>query len=383
MRVGFDVTQSAKRFPRGIARYINSIAPKIEANKGNIDPTFFVRGGKRFLLGFCPQESAAHVACWLPLGRPTAAFKLDLFHSFGNHLPNSTDVPCSMTVHDFRALDTSEDSQQKRRSRLERNIEGACAVICLTKHGKDRLQHYYPDIDVKRIAIVPHGIDHTIFRQRSHESVRSVVKRWGIERPYLLQLGSWFEHKNLRLSMLAFCRSRACIEGMELLFVGGGINSKKRKSLEEFAVTNGIGQRVRWIDNVPEHELPSLIQGAHCLVQPSAYEGFCLPVLEAMAMGTPGVIANATCLPEVSAGIWPAFELSGAEEYVECLDKICFDESLRSEIQAAGVNHAAAFTWDITARLTTQFVSQLIATELHKTTIGDTFPEFAHNTAET
>jgi glycosyltransferase involved in cell wall biosynthesis len=202
-------------------------------------------------------------------------------------------------------------------------------------------------------------VDHRRFCPQDPERAAQAARRLGLDRPFFIQLGSWFPHKNLELSIRAFAHSRARREGFLLAFVGGGASAEYRAGLERLARETGVADALRWIDDVSADELPQLLGAAAALLQPSRYEGFGLPLLEAMAVGLPGVVSDSSCLPEVSGGIWPIAGPDDRDAFAAGMDSMALDPAARNEAIRAGLERAAEFTWERTARLTAEFFQRV------------------------
>ncbi len=360
MRIGLDVTQTVKRDGRGIARYIRSVTPYLGQADPSLDLSIYIRGSRWWRRHLINDWMPSVKRSWLAVPDLLIPTNLDLFHSFGNHLPAISSVPRTFTIHDFRALDRSWD-EAGTGNRLRRNIERSQGIICLTNHGKSRLLEHSPNYSEANISVIAHGVDHEYFCPQTSEVKNDVRKKYGLDRPFLLQLGSWFPHKNIELSIRAFSQSRAFKDGFNLVFVGGGASSDYRKSLQALAQSNGVEDSLVWIESVPGADLPGFLGAAHCLLQPSRYEGFALPLLEAMAVGIPGVVSSASCLPEVSAGIWPIVGLDDVEGFALAIDSMALDETLRIEKIVAGLKHAGSFTWEKTAEQTADFFKKVLS----------------------
>ncbi len=359
MKVGLDVTQAAKTRGRGISRYIRCLLPELDrvgmTNHGvpadPLEPTLYFRGmrwlNRRMVDGLMP--TAPRRAIWRQPCR-----KLDLFHSLGNHLPSCSRVPLSFTVMDFRLADMTE-GYDLLGSRLGRNIARADGLICISEYTAERLRHYFPEFPSERIAVTPLGVDHQRFCSQDAARVKEVTNKHRLgEYPYAIQVGSWFPHKNLELSIRAFASSRAQKEGCELVFVGGGAKPNFLTSLKELAESLGAG-KIHWLGHIPDAELAPIIAGARVFLHPSRYEGFGLPILESMAIGTPGVISNSTCLPEVAGDIWKSTDVDDFEGFAAALDDLFFDDTSHQLASAAGLAHASHYTWAQTAALTEKF----------------------------
>jgi len=357
-RVGLDITQAVKRRGRGIARYILQVVAARSADALPAD--LYIRGHRWLRRGLVEELAPELDRRWLPNPIRLGDDDLALYHGFGNHLPRRAPCPLSFTVHDVRALD--EPAGYEGRERLQRNLQRAAGVICLTEYGRGRLLHHHPEWAERVVAVVPHGVDHDQFRPLPEPEIRRGIDTLGLSTPYLLQLGSWFPHKNLELSLEAWGRSHAGAEGLHLVFAGGGAPADYRRQLEELAARAGARGRVHWIEHVPGPALPALVGGAACLLQPSRYEGFALPLLEAMAAGTPGVVSDSSCLPEVSAGLWPVAGVDDPDAFAAGIDQMVFDRQAREAAVAGGLAHAARFTWAHSARAHDAFHRQVIET---------------------
>ena len=362
MRVGLDISQAVKKRGRGIARYIREILPRLADPALQLEMTYCIRGDRWWRRSLVADLQPGVPRSWLPASAWLSTPGLDLFHSFGNHLPRVARVPLTFTVHDFRALDRPLEKRVGG-NRLRRNIERAAGVLCLTEHGKSRLLHHYPDFDPQRLAVVPHGVDRDRFHPLDPDEARSAASRYGVETPYLVQLGRWFPHKNLELSIRAFARTRARSEGCQLIFAGGGASSEYAARLGEIAAAEGVAGQIRWVEDVPADDLPLLLAGARALLQPSRYEGFALPLLEAMAVGLPGVVSDSSCLPEVSGGIWPVAGQEDAQAFAAGVDAVALDGPQRDQAIRQGLERAAGFTWEETARRTAAFFRRVLAVQ--------------------
>jgi alpha-1,3-rhamnosyl/mannosyltransferase len=355
--VGLDVTQAIKRRGRGIARYIRQV---VAARPDDALPAaLFIRGHRWFRRGLFDAITPDLERRWMPNQARLGARGLALFHSFGNHLPQQAPCPMTFTVHDVRALD--EPAGYEGKERLQRNLGRAAGIVCLTEYGRGRLLHHRPELEDREISVIPHGVDHSVFRPLDSSRLPQAGLAPGLDGPFLLQLGSWFPHKNLELSLAAWAESEACRAGMDLAFVGGGAPDAYRQRLQAEAARRGLAKRVHWIDHVGGSDLPVLINAATCLLQPSRYEGFALPLLEAMACGTPGVVSDSSCLPEVSAGLWPVAGVDDAGAFAAGIDRMTLDSEARERAIREGLAHAADFTWERSARAHDSFYRTVIA----------------------
>ncbi|MFM7325283.1 MAG: glycosyltransferase family 4 protein, partial [Nodosilinea sp.] len=169
--------------------------------------------------------------------------------------------------------------------------------------------------------------------------------------PYLLYLGRHAPHKNLARLIQAFARLPAGATDLEL-WIGGGGDRRFTPALQAQVEALGLGPRVRFLGYVPETDLPRLINQAMALVFPSLWEGFGLPVLEAMACGTPVITSNLAALPEVAGEAALLIDPYRVEELAATMAAVWQDSQLWQQLHRAGLARAQRFSWAKTGAAT-------------------------------
>jgi glycosyltransferase involved in cell wall biosynthesis len=237
-------------------------------------------------------------------------------------------VPTVVTLHDIQHRDLPEFFGPARRSfrRLayDRAARSAAAVIVTSEFVRGRARDAL-DLDPGRIHVVPLAIDHSVFLPRDEEP-----------EPIVLYPARPWPHKNHRRLLEAFSRLRETRPQLRLVLTGGGLDR-----LEP------LPEGVENLGSVSAEHLASLYRRAACLVYPSLYEGFGLPVLEAMACGCPVAASNAGAIPEVAGDAAVLFDATDVDAMASAMLEA---DSRREELQKLGPAHAARFTWDETAR---------------------------------
>jgi len=275
-----------------------------------------------------------------------------------NFLPPPTAVDrLVVTVHDlaFRLFPGTAPGRTLRwLHRAEQGFHRARRIIAVSDCTKGDLLATY-GIPDDRVEVIPHGVDHEVFRPPPPGSSGSMGPRLGVEGPYLLFLGGIEPRKNLPTLLRAYARLPENVRPA-LILAGSGVpwNPEGRDQLEAALrdLPGHAADRVVVTGYVPESEKVHLLQGAAALVYPSLYEGFGLPVLEAMACGTPVLTSNASALPEVAGDAALLVDPRNTDAIEEGMEKLLTNQDLRARLREAGLARAQGFTWDETARRT-------------------------------
>jgi glycosyltransferase involved in cell wall biosynthesis len=198
----------------------------------------------------------------------------------------------------------------------------------------------------ERVAVVPGGVDERFTPAADPGPARRAL---GLAHPYVLCVASHTARKNL--AALVPAAARLAADGVDVVVAGG--------HRPQFTRERGL-ERLRLLGHVDDALLPGLYAGAAAFVLPSRYEGFGLPVLEAMAAGAPVVAAAAGALPETCGGAARLAEPDG-EAIAAALTALLGDGAERERLRAAGLARAAAFSWEATARAVDALVSAAAA----------------------
>jgi glycosyltransferase involved in cell wall biosynthesis len=228
---------------------------------------------------------------------------------------------------------------------LPSSLRRAAAIFTLSAHGREELQRFYPGLRVP-VHVVPAAAG-DVFRPLDAAAIEPVLTRYGLHRPYLLAVGSVQPRKNLVRLIDAFQPLASAHPGLQLVIVGPG--GFRASAVHDAVVARGLTDRVQLLGYVADTDLVALYNAAIALVYPSVYEGFGLPVVEAMACGRPVVAANTSSLPEVigDAGLLvDPFDTSAIQG---AMDRLVRDQRLAAELATRGLARAATFSWTRTA----------------------------------
>lgn len=259
----------------------------------------------------------------------------DLFFSPGYNAPLFCPSPFIFTIHDLSHVYCAENSSPLIRlyyaTVAKRACNRAAAVLTVSEFTRAQILKW-SGIPSDKVVNVSCGVE---------ASYQPEGGTYGLPFPYLLCVSNRKPHKNELRLVMAFARSR--VTEMHLVFTGGP-SAEIIKCIEE----QHVWERVHFTGIVPETRLPSLYRGANALVFPSLYEGFGLPVLEAMACGTPVVTANTTAMPELAGDAALVVDPNSVQEIADAIDRIVNDTSLRSCLRQKGLARAAQFSWNRT-----------------------------------
>jgi glycosyltransferase involved in cell wall biosynthesis len=280
-----------------------------------------------------------------------------------NFVPPPTRKPFVVTVHDlaFHLFpDTASGGTQDYLSRVERALRRASRVVVPSEQTRRDLLDAYPFM-AERVVTVPLGVDTGVFRPAPEGEVRAIRDRHGIEEPYLLFLGGIERRKNLPSMLRAYAslgddvRPGLVLAGPAPHWHPEG-SSLLRSALDDLAPR--VRERVVVTGWVPERDTVALLTGAEALVYVSRYEGFGLPVLEAMACGTPVLTSAVSALPETAGDAALLVDPDDVEAIAHGMRRILTDVSLRDGLRAAGTVRVTGFRWEETARSTARILHE-------------------------
>jgi glycosyltransferase involved in cell wall biosynthesis len=209
-------------------------------------------------------------------------------------------------------------------------------------------------VPVTKIAVIHEAVGPEFARPLPSGAVGAVAERYGLRSPYCLFVGNLEPRKNLPRLIEAFAEVRRRLARSprppQLVLVGtrAWLHSGILRAVE----SRGLGADVVFTDYVPLADLPALYAGATCFVFPSLYEGFGLPVLEAMAAGAPVVAARAGSIPEVAGDAALLVDAQRSGELATALETLLTDAPLRERLIERGRARAARFDWETVARQT-------------------------------
>ncbi|MGV2829851.1 glycosyltransferase family 4 protein [Myxosarcina sp. GI1(2024)] len=224
-------------------------------------------------------------------------------------------------------------------------------IICNSQAtARDIVERY--GIPAKKITPIWLAYDRTNFYPRTVFTLKKP------NCPYFLYLGRQDPYKNLQGLLTAFAKMTNNRQSQ--LWIAGEIDRRFTPQLRQQATELAIANRVKFLDYIPYQELPIIISQAIALVFPTLWEGFGLPVLEAMACGTPVITSNLASLPEIAGDAAILIDPYCTEEITAAMESLARDNRLRSQLRDLGLQQAKLFSWEKTAASTRQVLSKFL-----------------------
>jgi glycosyltransferase involved in cell wall biosynthesis len=282
------------------------------------------------------------------------------FAVFPNYLaPIGVPCPFVNVVHDLAIIRTPAffnlSKLALQRSLLPFVVREAAAVATVSEASRRDVVSLLR-VPEHRILMLP-GAPHPACRPPTDAEVVEVRRRFGLERPYLLSVGTLEPRKNLPTLLRAFdrllARGSSAAADVDLVIVGGR-GWRDRELRAEIGKRLATG-RVHTLGYVPERDLIGLYGGAMALAYPSHFEGFGLPVIEAMACGTPVVASDVEALREISGGAAVLVPVGDAAALGDAVGRLIEDPAARALARARGLARASHFSWEATAERLWQF----------------------------
>ncbi len=289
--------------------------------------------------------------------------ELDVFHGPSFMLPvfKPKGTKCIITVHDLTFLRYPEsftfETKIYYKLFFKRSIDNADMIIADSEATKDDLMLYF-HVPKNKIKVVYLGVDKAFTQIVDKSSVEEVQKKYTLPKKFFLFTGLLSPRKNIEGALRAFNSLRADVyKDYHFVIVGG--KGWLYESIFRFVQEHNLKERVHFTGYIDAADLPVLYTLAEALVFPSFYEGFGLPILEAMACGCPVITSNVSSMPEVAGDAALLIDPKNTQEIADAMEKMVSGKKLRKQLVEKGYEQAKKFTWEKTAEETLALYKQV------------------------
>ncbi len=270
-------------------------------------------------------------------------FSLDIYHGLSHELPygiHKTKVKRIVTVHDLIFIKFprfySKIDVKIYKAKLKYALEAANVVVAISNQTRDDLISIF-DLNPQKIKVIYQSCNEWFYNNYTNESINFFKKQNNLQEPYLLYIGTIEERKNL----LTLLKALKLINKPIPLVVVGKKTNYYYTQIKPFLENTRLN--VQFLTNISNEELPMLYQNAQCFIYPSIYEGFGIPILEALVSGIPVITTKGGCFEETGGNAAIYVDPFDINALANAIDKIISDANLRHNMINHGIKHAKQF----------------------------------------
>lgn len=293
---------------------------------------------------------------------------VDLLHSPYFASPLSPNVPTVVTVHDVIPLILPHYGRSLHARAYVQLVSAAArrarAIITVSEASKRDVVRAL-DVPAERVHVIYNAVDRGLRQICDRAALEGVRDAHGIAEDFLLYFGGFDERKNVERIVRAFHAARPRFQRPCQLVLAGSLNLVGEHPLypdpRPLIRQLGLEEQVIVTGRISEEEKPLLYSAATAFVFPSLYEGFGIPVLEAMACGAPVLTSNGSSLPEVAGGAALMVDPTSVEAIAEAMVRLIDDEGLREELRRKGFQRVGQFSWEGSALKTLGVYRQVLS----------------------
>lgn len=279
--------------------------------------------------------------------------KVDLTHFFNYHIPPGVNGKKIVTVHDMAYKRFPETVRFKTRTMLDLNLKKSVSradlIITVSEFSKQEILSFFPECEGK-IEVVYNGVDLNMFRPISDQvMIENIKQKYNLKGDFLLYLGTIEPRKNIErlLEAYSLLKNRS-IDCPKLVLAGGKgwLDSGIFSTLENL----NLKDSVVFTGYISDDDVPVLMNASQAFLFPSLYEGFGMPVLEAMACGVPVLTSNLSSLPEVVGDTAVLVDPFSKDSIRDGIIKLLTDNNLRESLKKKGLERSRKFSWSKVTR---------------------------------
>ncbi|MDE2851720.1 MAG: glycosyltransferase family 1 protein [Acidobacteriota bacterium] len=289
--------------------------------------------------------------------------RLDLYHATHYVLPAV--VPCStvVTIHDiihllYPGFLPNRAASLYAQGMFRHSVARADRIVAVSNNTRNDVLDYF-SVDEDKVRVVYNGVEDRFRRPLPEDELRAALDEVGVRRPYLLFVGNPKPHKNLDRVIKAYAQAQARA-GFDAPLVCVGARPGSDFKLERRARQVGIGDHIRLLGHVDGKLLPALYQGASLFLYPTLYEGFGLPVVEAMASGVPVITSNTSSLKEIAQGYAELVNPLEVKEIARAIERCMGNRNHAKQLADRAGERSARFRWEEAAESTLDIYREVL-----------------------
>ena len=377
MKIGIDVSKTAIGIKDGINNYVHNLVKYLaridKTNRYILYPFFTHTLPPKYEKAYCPENDNFKLKfnnwpkwlvryLWFKLKKNKKLLlgRVDVLHSSCWEAFEYPYGKLIATIYDVSFL-THPQFHEPHNIALANDgclsaVKYADKIIAISENTKKDIIKYFP-CDPEKIKVIYLGADER-FKVYDKAETDAVLSKYNINKKYIFNAGSIEPRKNLIGLIKAYHSLPGTLkEEYDLIITGsqGWLNSDIYNTVKIL----GLGDKIRFTGPVPDEDLPYLYNGATIFVYPSFYEGFGLPVLEAMQCGCPVITSDVSSLPEVAGNAALLVDPEDIDDIKNSMNKLLTDEGLRKRLSIKGLEQAGNFSWDKCARETLEVYEDL------------------------
>lgn len=288
----------------------------------------------------------------------------DITHFFNFVIPKGVKGKVVTTIHDVVWLRYPETMDEKNYKRITQNIQysinRADCIVAVSESTKQDLIALL-QVPAEKIVIASPGVDMVRFQhQYPDEQLQHVRQRYHLPKRYILYMGTLEPRKNIERLVQAFAQLQQQDDLQSYKLVLAGKKGWQYETIFTQIQQLGIEDAVICTDYVEEEDKAAIYQMADLFVFPSLYEGFGMPILEAMAAGVPVITSNVSSMPEVAGDAALLIAPDSVEQIASAMQRLLTDEALRKRCVQRGYERCKVFTWERSADILVQMYQQMM-----------------------
>jgi glycosyltransferase involved in cell wall biosynthesis len=351
----------------GIGTYTENLLLGLGQHSNGLEIRAIAREGDAQRVGeWCSRVTVLDVPIYTlkeQLFVPGAAKECDLLHVPHYNVPLLYRGLLIVSIMDIIHLSSpayrhSFSSSVYARPMLNLAARKAAHIVTVSEYSKAQIVETL-GVPASKITVIHCGVSIQFHREKKEVVMQAVWEALRINRPYLLYVGNLKPHKNVSTLLRAFAQLHKRNSSSHSLVIVGN-DARWQRSLVDECFALGIREQTTFIPHVSRALLPKIYGGADLFVMPSTVEGFGLPVLEAMACGTPVVCSKAASLPEVGGDAAAYFDPANSEELANLIERLLLSKDSREALSIKGLERAKKFTWQESTQKHIELYNSLI-----------------------